>query len=98
MDETIIFKLFTKREETGSLDKVPDALILSGDETEPGLPCLLHQHVLHHGFLLHFSLEGTISEMRHTHTSDLIHVSSEQHLPGAGGYIACFPHRARDIP
>lgn len=72
MDETIIFKLFMKREKTGSLDKVPDALILHDDETEWGLPCLLHQHVLHHRFLLHFSLEGTISGMRHTHTSDLI--------------------------
>lgn len=46
MDETIIFKLFTKKEKTGSLEIVPDALILPGDETERGLPCLLHQHVL----------------------------------------------------
>lgn len=34
MSETIIFKLFTKREKTGGLDKVP------GNKPEGGLPCL----------------------------------------------------------
>lgn len=35
MDEIIIFKLFTKKKKTGSLEMVPDALILPGDALPP---------------------------------------------------------------